>query len=131
MSSDRCGHQTNQLRVAVTVAGPKLMAPEPANLLVPGPKLMAQEFRALTPSREATACAVQVWSHAHARAPTNPHATLERLIRCSHGRVSSARSPERLWPPKGVPSGQCPVKGETHVHRLGILHEEPPPSAIP
>ena len=55
---------------------------------------------------------------------------LEQIIRCSHGRVSSARSLERLWPPKGVPNGQCPVKGATHIHRLSILHEEPTTPAI-
>ena len=36
--------------------------------------------------------------------------TIERLIQHSHGRVSSERSPQRLWSPKGVPNGQCPVK---------------------
>ncbi len=55
---------------------------------------------------------------------------IEQFIRRSHGRVSSDRSPQRLWPPKGVPNGQCPVKGATHIHRLSILHEEPTTPAI-
>ena len=36
-----------------------------------------------------------------------------------------------MWPPKGVPSGQCPVTGETHIHRLSILHEGPLPLRSP
>jgi hypothetical protein len=66
------------------------MAPEPATLLVPGPKLMAQESRALTPPREATACAVQEWSH------------LMPVHRIT------------LTPPLnefGIPMAECPVPG--------------------